>query len=101
MERKINIYDINKENGNKTKIGTLVFNYDYNYEDIEDRILCNNMYNKMKIDEIYYLIEENPWKIAGVISLKKGFTYIDNADHDDRVVIKTAFPDKVCNIVGE
>ena len=113
MQREVNIYDIQytcKDNKvyfkNKTKIGTLNFNYDYNYDDIEDRILSyddkyKNIYDKIKIDETYYLIEENPWKIVGTISLHKGYTFIDCAEHDDRVVIKTAFPDKICNIVGE
>ena len=46
MQREVNIYKINynfKNNKicfkNKIKIGTLIFNYDYNYDDIEDRIL--------------------------------------------------------------
>lgn len=113
MLKELNIYDIQyniKENKvyfkNKTKIGTLYFNYDYNYDDIEDKILSyddtyKNIYDKMKIDETYYLIEENPWKIIGTISLHKGYTYIDCAEHDDRVIIKTAFPNEKCNIEGE
>ena len=104
MQKEVSIYDIDIKNRNKEKIGTLVFNYDYNYDDIKDRILSHyydNIYNKMEIDKTYYLIEEDPWKIAGVISLCKGYTFIDCAEHDDRVIIKSAFPDKICNIVGE
>ena len=111
--KEVNIYDIQctYENNkvyfkNKEKIGTLNFNYDYNYDDIEDRILSydekyKSIYNKMKLDKTYFLIEENPWNIIGVISLHKGYTFIDCAEHDERVIIKTAFPDKQCNIVGE
>ena len=112
--KEISIYNINyslKGNKayfkNKEKIGILKFSYDnYNYDDIEDRILSysdeyKDIYDKMKLDEVYYLIEENPWNIIGVISLHKGYTFIDCADHDDRVIIKTAFPDKICNIVEE
>lgn len=113
MQREVNIYDIQYSIKNnkvyfksKEKIGTLNFNYDYNYDDIEDKILSydekyKNIYNKMQIDNIYYLIEENPWNIVGVISLHKGYIFIDCAEHDDRVIIKTAFPDKICNIVEE
>ena len=113
MQREVNIYKINynfKKNKiyfkNKIKIGTLIFNYDYNYDDIEDRILSydkeyKDIYNKMELDETYFLIEENPWNIVGVISLHKGYTFIDCAEHDDRVIIKSAFPNEKCNIVGE
>lgn len=108
MQKEVNIYDIQctYENNkvhfkNKEKIGTLNFNYDYNYDDIQDKILYKNIYDKMKLDEIYYMVEEDPWNIVGIISLCKGYTYIDCAEHDDRVIIKAAFPDKKCNIIGE
>jgi len=113
MQREVNIYEINCDFKNnqvyfksKEKIGTLNFNYDYNYDDIEDRILSldgeyKNIYDKMKLDETYFLVEENPWRIVGVISLYKGYTFIDCAEHDERVIIKTAFPDKQCNVMGE
>ena len=111
--KEVNIYDIQctYENNkiyfkSKEKIGALNFNYDYNYDDIQDRILSydkkyKNIYNKMKLDEIYYMVEEDPWNIIGVISLHKGYTFIDCAEHDDRVIIKSAFPNKKCNIIGE
>jgi hypothetical protein len=113
MQKEVSIYEINcdfKNNKvyfkNKTKIGILNFNYDYNYDDIQDKILSydeeyKNIYDKMKLDEIYYIVEEDPWNIVGVISLHKGYTFIDCADHDDRVIIKSAFPNKQCNIIGE
>lgn len=59
-----------------------------------------DIYNKMRIDTTYYMVEENPWKIVGVISLHKGYTFIDCAEHDDRVIIHCAFPDKECHIVS-
>jgi len=111
--REVNIYKIDyncKDNRvyfkNKIKIGTLNFNYDYNYDDIEDKILSydekyKDIYDKMELDETYYMIEEDPWNIVGVISLHKGYIFIDCAEYDDRVIIKTAFPDKKCNIIGE
>ena len=113
MQREVNIYKINyshKNNKvyfeNKTKIGTLNFNYDYNYDDIEDKILSydgkyKDIYDKMELDQCYYMVEENPWKIVGVISLHKGYTFIDCAEHDDRVIIKTAFPNQKCDIISE
>ena len=110
MQREVNIYEINcvfKGNEvyfkNKKKIGTFNFNYEYNYDDIEERITsCSeeyeDIYNKMELDKTYYMVEEDPWQIIGVISLHKGYTFIDCAEHDDRVVIKCAFPDKECHI---
>ena len=61
----------------------------------------NNGMGLIEIDNIYYLIEENPWNIVGVISLHKGYTFIGCAEYDNRVIIKTAFPDKICDIIGE
>lgn len=113
MQKEVSIYDIDcthKNNKvyfkNKKKIGSLDFNYEYNYNDIEDKILCyddkyKEIYDKMELDKTYYLIEENPWKIVGVISLCKGYTFIDCAEHDNRIVIKAAFPNKRCDIIGE
>ena len=61
MQKEVNIYDIQyfiKNNKvyfkSKEKIGTLNFNYDYNYDDIEDKILSydekyKNIYDKMQI----------------------------------------------------
>lgn len=111
--KEVNIYNIQctyKNNKvyfkSKEKIGTLNFNYNYNYDDIQDRILSygknyKNIYDKMKLDETYYMVEEDPWNIVGVISLCKGYTFIDCAEHDDRVIIKSAFPNKKCDIIGE
>jgi hypothetical protein len=113
MQKEVSIYAINCDFKNnkvyfksKEKIGTLNFNYDYNYDDIKDKILSydnkyKDIYDKMKLDKTYFLIKENPWGIVGVIALHKGYTYIDCAEHDDRVIIKSAFPNKVCNIIGE
>lgn len=98
---------------NKTKIGELYYGIpiypDYDFSVIKDCILESlfqypdkiKLVDKLELDKTYYLIEENPWNIVGVISLHKGYTFIDCADHDDRVIIKTAFPNKICNIVGE
>ena len=73
IQKEVSIYEINynhKNNKvyfkNKTKIGTLNFNYDYNYDDIQDKILSydekyKNIYDKMKLDETYYMVEEDPW----------------------------------------
>lgn len=72
-------------------------------EEIENYILFEdeNIYEKIQMDEEYYLINENPWKIVGVMSLHKGWGFFDVAEHDDRVRIKSVFPDKCCHIVGE
>jgi hypothetical protein len=72
-------------------------------EEIENYILFENedIYEKIQIDEFYYLIDEEPWKIIGVMSLHKGWGLFDIAEHDDRVRIKNVFPDKICHIIGE
>ena len=111
MQREVNIYDIQTVLKNnkvyfkkKEKIGTMYFNYDYNYDDIEDRLLSsyNEIYDKMEIDKPYYLIEEVPsWEIVGVAYLYKGYTCIDCAYYDDRVIIKTAFPNQKCGIIED
>lgn len=72
-------------------------------EEIENYILFENedIYEKIQIDEFYYLIDEEPWKIIGVMSLHKGWGLFDIAEYDDRVRIKNVFPDKICHIIGE
>lgn len=73
------------------------------FDDIENYILFQNheIYKKIQIDELYYLIKEEPWKIVGVMSLHKGWGFFDVAEYDERVRIKNAFPDKICHIIGE
>ena len=75
----------------------------HSLEEIENYILFENedIYKKIQIDELYYLIDEEPWRIVGVMSLHKGWGFIEKAEHDDRVRIKNVFPDKICYIVGE
>lgn len=70
---------------------------------LEEYINFNNydLYNKLNIDKTYYMIKENPWKIIGVINLHKGYTFIDVAEHDQRVIIKSAFPQQNCDIINE
>ena len=72
-------------------------------EEIENYILFENedIYEKNQIDELYYLMDEENWRIVGVMSLPKGWGFFDIAEHDDRVRIKNVFPDKTCYIVGE
>ena len=98
---------------NKTKVGELSYGLriypDYNYSVIKECLLESlfdypneiTLAEKLELDKTYYLIEEDPWNIIGIISLHKGYTFFDCAEHDDRVIIKTAFPDKKCNIIGE
>lgn len=118
--KEISFYEINntfKENvayfKNKKKIGTMIVQEEEDYSDIygniydeiEYKILNDEkyeqLYNSLKLDKKYFIIEENPWNIIGVISLHKGYTFIDCAEHDERVIIKTAFPNKKCDIIGE
>ncbi len=118
--KEISFYEINntfKENGvyfkSKKKIGTMVVQeeedyidiYSDIYDEIKYKVLniekYRQLYKSLELDKQYFIIEENPWNIIGVISLHKGYTFIDCANHDNRVIIKTAFPDKICNLVGE
>ena len=43
-------------------------------DEIENYILFENedIYEKIQIDELYYLSDEEPWRIVGVMSLHKG-----------------------------
>lgn len=94
----------------KTKIGELYHEIPVTLNDVlKDQILEElfqypdkiKLAEKLELNKKYYMIEEEPWRILDVISLHKGYTYIDYAEHDDRVIIKSAFPTKICNIVGE
>ena len=52
------------------------------------------------LDKMYFIIEghENPY---GVISLHKGYTFIDCPEHNERVIMKCGFPEMKCYIEGE
>lgn len=54
----------------------------------------------LQLDITYTMITDKE-EIFGVISLHKGHTFIDIAEHDDRVIVKRAFPHMICNIIGE
>lgn len=96
----IKIYKI--ENFTKELVASLPDAFQ-SLEEIENYILFENedIYEKIQIDELYYLIEEELWRIVGVMSLHKGWGFFDVAEYDDRVRIKKVFPDKICYIVGE
>lgn len=114
---EISFYEINvkiAENNkvyfkSKKKVGSLFFEIStYNLDALEIQIKNSLFYTdeiklseKLELNKTYYLIEEDPWHIIGIISLHKGFTFFDCAEHDDRTIIKTAFPDKICNIISE
>ena len=96
MEKNISFYEINTTyKGNyvyfksKKKIGEVPYadNDDY----LRDMILDSDLYARMELDKKYYMVVEDPWEIYGVISLYKGWTFIDCAEHDERVRISTAF----------
>lgn len=65
-------------------------------EDIKQYILFEDegTYDRIQMDEYYYLISEFPWEIIGVMSLHKGWGFFDIAEHEDRARIKNVFPDK-------
>lgn len=113
----ISIYDINYKIENhkicfidKEKIGDLYYGVrvypDYSFKVLEECIEESlflysdkiDLAEKLALNKKYYIVEENPWQIIGVISLHKGYTFIDCAEHDDRVVIQCAFPGKECSI---
>ncbi len=75
---------------------------DIDYDLIRDLILFHNhsIYKQMKMDKTYFLIEE-PFEIIGVINLHRGWTFIDCADHSERCIIKSAYPEEICHVIGE
>ena len=104
MEKNISFYEINttyKGNyvyfKNKKKIGEIPY-FNGDYDDFLDIVSSSDLYDRMELDKKYYMVVEDPWEIYGVISLHKGWTFIDCAEHDERVRISTAFPDKDCHI---
>lgn len=119
MQQTISFYDIEydvKNNKiyfiNKKKIGELFYGLkiypDYGFEALKECLIDSlfhypdkiDLAEKLELDKTYYMVEENPWQIIGIISLHKGFTYIDCAEHTDRVIIHRAFPDKECNTLS-
>lgn len=110
MDKKISVYDINFNiKGkrcyfvSKEKLGEIP--YFANFEEVKDYIIYEDdafdLYDKLELDKTYFLVVEEPWKIYGIICLHKGFTFVDCAEHDMRVIIKGAFPDKYCGTIGE
>lgn len=119
MQQTISFYDIEYgvKNGkiyfiDKKKIGELFYGVkiypDFGFEILEESLIDSlfhypdkiDLAEKLELDKTYYMVEENPWQIIGIISLHKGFTYIDCAEHTDRVIIHSAFPDEECNILS-
>lgn len=72
----IKIYKI--ENFTKELVASLP-NTLQSLEEIENYILFEdeNIYKKIQIDELYYLIDEEPWRIVGTMSLHKGWSFFD------------------------
>ena len=119
MQQTISFYDIEYEVKNnkiyfinKKKIGELFYGVkiypDFGFEILKESLI-DSLFNypdkidlaeKLELDKTYYMVEENPWQIIGIISLHKGFTHIDCAEHTDRVIIHSAFSDKECNILS-
>lgn len=96
----IQIYEI--KNKRKKLIGEFP-KYIHTLGDIDSySIFCDEeLYDALELDEKYYLIESSPWTIIGVLSLRKGWTFTDTAEYDERLIIKGAFPDKICHVIGE
>ena len=109
---KLDFYDINVEfkdnkvyGKDKKLIYTMNFDNQISLEDFIDIFEEYNLYldevqDNFKLNETYYIIQDDN-EIFGVISLNKGWTFIDCAEHDDRVIIKSVFPELKCNIIGE
>lgn len=119
MQQIISFYDIEYkiQNNkiyfvNKKKVGELFYGVkiypDFGFEVLEESLIDSlfhypdkiDLAEKLELDKTYYMVEENPWQIIGIISLHKGYTFIDCAEHDDRVIIQCAFPDKECHILS-
>lgn len=119
MQQIISFYDIEYkiQNNkiyfvNKKKVGELLYGVkiypDFGFEVLEESLIDSlfhypdkiDLAEKLELDKTYYMVEENPWQIIGIISLHKGYTFIDCAEHDDRVIIQCAFPDKECHILS-
>ena len=69
-----------------------IYNSEYLYY---EEPFCN-----LILDTKYYMIIDDNI-IFGVFSMGKGYTFIDCAEHDERVMIKRMFPYLKCNIINE
>lgn len=110
---RIKFYDITykiKENKIYNGKAILIGEYDYdrdkgNVIDFakyykENYLYYQKPFKNLEIDKTYYMIA-NDTELFGVICLYKGFTFIDCMEHDDRVIVKSAFPYLKCYIIGE
>lgn len=59
-----------------------------------------DMQDYIEVDEKYFMLKDDE-KIFGVFCPHKGFSFIDVAEHDERVSIKHFFPELTCHIIGE
>lgn len=59
-----------------------------------------DMQDYIEVDEKYFMLKDDE-KIFGVFCPHKGFSFIDVAEHDERVRIKHFFPELTCHIIGE
>ena len=61
-----------------------------------------SIFDLVRIDDHInsYILKDNK-EIFGVISIHKGYTFFDCAEHDNRVVNKCGFPYFKCDIIGE
>ena len=93
-------------NGMPTEVYKLNITEDnFDIFDLEEYVEKDLVYNEdfvdaFETDETYYILKDYK-EIFGVISLHKGYTFIDCAEHDDRVIIKCGFPHLKCDIIGE
>ena len=96
----LEFYDI------KNNIPKIVYRLQFNgditdFAEYYNSELCylENFNDYFDLDTYYYIIKDE--KPFGVISLHKGYNFIDYAGYDDRAIIKRAFPHMKCDIIGE
>ena len=109
IEEQSSSYNLKKDyfqlSDSPKNIGSIFINENLSFEEQEKQIVENlmsneNFYNNVKLEGYYYLLTDDD-KIFGVCGIHKGFLFFDCAEHDDRVIIKKAFPHIKCYIIGE
>lgn len=98
MTSKIDIYNLYTGK----HLFTLEKQEPYSLKDFEKEIplIGYDLVNAGLQEDSYFLLKNNT-EIFGVFYPHPGFSFIDIAEHDERVMIKKIFPQLTCHIIGE
>lgn len=98
MIAKIDIYNLHTGK----HLFTLEREEPYNLTDFEKELpIIGYDLKESGLQEDNYFLLKNDTEIFGIFYPYIGFSYVDAAEHDERVMIKRIFPQLTCHIIGE